>query len=207
MTDEIDAARGQRTATKPKRWLWVTAVIAGLAPVGVGVAALFGAFVTESEPPASSPTQLTSPAPTSNPTPTPTLTPTPAPDPAVNIESVEHMPYSEVWNPPDEGEHFWQIVDPENGYPETGGTPFVLAHACENQQCAGDEIGKLTAGDTFTFLGETYEVDDSRSIMKKEIQDQDIWYHDPNRIVVITCIIETTWQESDKNHLVLASRI
>ena len=32
----------------------------------------------------------------------------------VNIESTETMPYHAVWNPPDEGEMFWQIVDEAN---------------------------------------------------------------------------------------------
>lgn len=199
--DERDGAAGPPERAKKKRW----PLIAALALVTGGAIAVVLALMpgapeetAETAPIGLSPMPAEAPAPT---------TPPPAPDPLVTIDSVQHMPYSEVWTPPDEGQYFWQVVDPGMGYPETGGTPFVLAHACENQACAGDALRQLGEGDTFSFLGTVYTVEESREIMKDAIAEQDIWYHDPNRIVVITCIIETTWDQSDKNDIILATRL
>jgi len=33
-----------------------------------------------------------------------------------------------------------------------------------------------------------------------------IWFHDPKRIVIITCVIEGSWQDSDKNEVLIAVR-
>lgn len=196
------AENGTAVPTKARRWSWMAAAGAiAVAALGIGIAAALGAFAPVAEPSAAAPAHSTTPAPTMTPAPTPRTPLT------VDIPSVQQMPYSEVWNPPDGGEYFWQIVDPANGYPETGGTSYVLAHACENQSCAGDQLRSLEAGDTITYLGQSYLVEESREIMKTDIAAQDIWYHDPNRLVVITCIIETTWDQSDKNDVLIATRI
>lgn len=52
-----------------------------------------------------------------------------------------------------------------------------------------------------------FRVDEKREIMKDDIAAQDIWHHDPDRLVIITCIIETTWDQSDKNDLIIATRV
>ncbi|RLV55013.1 hypothetical protein D9V41_13015 [Aeromicrobium phragmitis] len=134
-------------------------------------------------------------------------TPNEEPAPAVNIETTETMPYSPVWNPPDQGENFWQVVDPENGYPEDGGTDFILAHACEDHGCAGDQIRALQTGDDFTYRGETYRVEEKIEIPKTEIADQDIWVHDPDRVVVITCILDAATGEYHENDIIVANRL
>lgn len=131
---------------------------------------------------------------------------TPAPEPDVSIEKTESMPYSTVWNPPDEGENFWQVVDDENGYPEDGGTDFILAHACEDQECAGDQVRALQTGDHLSYLGENFVVQDKLEILKTEIADQDIWEHDPDRVVVITCILDPETGEYEENDIIVASR-
>lgn len=122
------------------------------------------------------------------------------------IPTVRHMKYSKVWNPPDEGQYFWQIVDPKMGYPEKGGTDYVLAHACESQECAGDNIRKLEKGNTLTYKGEKYTVQDKTQVMKTDIPSLNIWEHDPDRLIIITCIIETTWWASDKNDIIIATK-
>lgn len=116
------------------------------------------------------------------------------------------MAFSPVWDPPDHGESFWQIVDPEHGYPESGGTQYVLAHACAAGNCAGDDLRRLQEGDTLTYKGETYQVQDRRKVWKEEIAQQDIWFHDPDRIVLITCIIETPGVRAEQNDLLIATR-
>lgn len=180
--------------------------IAVLAIAGVLTASLMGAFAApKQEVPNEQPTHTTAAPTTTTSTPT---TPAPVyPDPTVDIAEVGQMAYTPVWRPPDEGQGFWQIVDPAYGYPAEGGTKFVLAHACDNRACAGDEVRKLKQGDTLTFLGTKYVVKETREIMKDDIAAQDIWTHNPNRLVVITCIIETTWQFSDKNTIVIAERV
>lgn len=115
------------------------------------------------------------------------------------------MEYSPVWDPPDYGEAYWQIVDPDYGYPEHGGTRYILAHACESQTCAGDGVIRLGEGDIFTIQGETYRVEQRFTSMKNEIASQPIWEHVPGRVVIVTCLIETTWQLSDQNEIVVAS--
>lgn len=138
-------------------------------------------------------------------------TPSPSPSEEIEVEvdvaidSVGHMPYSPTWDPPDQGDGWWQIVDPEYGYPENGGTDYVLAHACPSGACAGDAIRELEPGDTFTYLGQPYVVDSKLEIEKTEIADQDIWEHIPGRLVVITCIIDPATGESWQNDIIIAS--
>lgn len=175
--------------------LW--SAIAGLVVLvaaGVFVAALAGVFdSSESDAPAPRASAQVAPR-------------TPAPEPAVDIATTKTMPYSPVWNPPDEGENFWQVVDPENGYPEDGGTDFILAHACEDQGCAGDQVRALQNGDDFTYRGETYRVQEKIEIPKTEIAEQDIWVHDPNRVVIITCILDPATGEYHENDIIVATR-
>lgn len=193
--------QGSVERARRHRWLW-------FAVVGAVLLAAFGAFIALSSSggvgasaagasdrgPVAEATGRTAPEPRSE------------PEPVVTIASTETMAYSPVWNPPDKGDAFWQIVDPEKGYPEDGGTDFIIAHACENRSCTGDEVRLLEQGDTLDYRGETYIVQQKREILKHEIADQDIWEHDPDRIVIITCIIETTWEESDKNDVIVATR-
>ncbi len=186
---------------KPKqRWPWLVGVgVAVLVVAGVVTAAALGVFEAEPEAaPEAKPIVEVAPEPA--PEPEPLL-------PAVfDIPETQQMPYTDVWNPPDQGEYFWQVVDPAKGYPEDGGTDYVLAHACESQTCAGDELRKLVPGDHITYHGESYLVEEKLNIMKADIGAQDIWTHDPNRLVVITCIIEGSWRDSDKNEIVIATR-
>ena len=193
-----------------KKRLWWSVGIAGcLVLVAVLVAALTGVFTPEPEldPPVEKPSAVVTPEPTPEPEPEPEPEPAPVPDPTVVISDVLQMPYSEVWRPADEGENYWQIVDDAYGYPEDGGTDYLLAHSCENRACAGDDLLTLEPGETLTYQGELYSVDDRWTIMKTDIGAQDIWVHDPNRLVIVTCIIETTWQASDKNEIFTATRI
>lgn len=207
--DRAEPVDQTASAAKRRSLPWIIAIgVLVLAGIGVGAAALMGAFdrpAAEAAPVAT--TQETTQPPRTTPTPSPTPEPEPLPDPSIVIDSVQHMPYSEVWNPPDQGQYVWQIVDPAYGYPETGGTRYILAHACETQECVGDSFRTLEEGDTLTFLGQTYQVQESREIMKVDIAAQDIWTHDPNRLVIITCIIDTTWDQSDRNEILIATRV
>lgn len=198
------------TAKKSVRrsWPWFAAGgVVLLVAIGILVLPLTGWFDSDSAEPVATPaaTAEREPRPTRDIAPAPE--PVTAPAPKIDIPETRQMPYTPVWNPPDQGEYFWQIVDPANGYPEDGGTDFILAHACENQQCAGDQFRLLEVGDTLTYKGELYQVEDAREIMKVDIAQQDVWHHDPNRLVIITCIIETTWDQSDKNDLIIATRV
>lgn len=198
-----------------KKWKITLPVAAILVTaLGLGIALSLGAFEGEAAP---------APSPTATATPTPTVTePVEAPEedeaeeeepeeeedtPNLSIDWLNHMAYDPVWNPPDLGESFWQVVDPEHGYPETGGTRYILAHSCESRRCAGDLVIPLQEGDTFTLQGETYRVDDRFTTMKNDIASQPIWEHVEGRVVIVTCLIETSWQLSDKNEIVVASRI
>ncbi|MGB3414687.1 MAG: hypothetical protein WBA28_08235 [Microbacteriaceae bacterium] len=121
------------------------------------------------------------------------------------ISNVRAMPYSPIMRPNDNGEYFWQIVDPEAGYQAEGGTDFILAHACEGKQvCIGDELRLLSVGDVIEHKGDKYEITDKQIVMKDEIQKPNIWFHDDQRIVIITCVIEGSWQDSDKNEILIA---
>lgn len=83
----------------------------------------------------------------------------------------------------------------------------MLAHACENRSCAGDQLRLLVEGNTLTYQGSLYQVQSTTEIMKVDIAAQDIWRHDPNRIVIITCIIDTVWDQSDRNDIIIATRV
>ena len=192
----------------PGRGRWIAGGVLLVVAIGLTIAAVAGAFSGASQqaaPPVSTETAPPAPKPTPGPTPAPTVVP--LPDPVIDIPSVQKMPYSEVWNPPDQGQYIWQIVDPAFGYPEAGGTRYILAHACEDQSCAGDSFRTLQEGDTLTFLGQRYQVTESREIMKTDIAAQDIWSHDPNRLIIITCIIDTTWDQSNRNDIIIAKRV
>lgn len=201
-----------KPATMQKRWaLWIAL---GTLAVGVTVA-LMWAFSSDPEPaPEPTPTVVAQPSrtPTPTPTPSPSLTPSPTPSPSpspegqVAITETESMAFSPVWDPPDKGENFWQIVDPEHGYPESGGTQYVLAHACAAGDCAGDEFRRLQVGDSLTYKGELYEVQERQKVWKEEIAAQDIWYHDSKRLVLITCIIEVQGVRAVQNDLIVATR-
>lgn len=199
--DEENEHMGARELLK-RRWPWFAGGAAVLVLAGsLTAAGLMGAFDTVEEVPVA-----TAPVAEVKPTPTPTPTPTPEPAPKVdvNIETTQFMPYTEVWNPPDTGENFWQLVDPANGYPEDGGTDFVLAHACENQGCAGDDVRTLNAGDGLTYRGTPYKVTEKLAILKTEIGNQNIWEHVPNRVVIITCILDPATMTYEKNEILIA---
>lgn len=189
-----------------RHWKWYAAgglvvLVAG----GFTTAALMGAFSAPVVEAAPKPTSTITTAPV--PTPEPAPVPTPEPAAAVVIDTTQVMPYSEVWNPPDQGENFWQIVDPANGYPEDGGTDYLLAHACEQQGCAGDGIRALVAGDHFSYRGASYVVDQKIEIAKSEIGAQPIWEHVPGRVVVITCILNLETMTFDENDIIIASPV
>lgn len=132
--------------------------------------------------------------------------PAPTPEPEVSIDETQSMPYTPVWNPPDAGDDFWQVVDPEEGYPEDGGTDCVLAHACRDRECAGDRIRDLEVEDRLIYRGEQYLVEEKLEILKTEIAEQDIGSHDPDRLVVITCILDPETGDYDENDIIVATR-
>lgn len=187
-----------------ERWkITVPVSVVALTGIGLAIAWGVGAFDAPEEP-----VKIAEPAvvePVEEPEPEPEPEEAPEEAPQVSVDSVNHMPYSEVWNPPDQGEGFWQVVDPDHGYYEEGGTKYVLAHACEVQVCAGDEFLKLSEGDSFEYLSETYRIDNKYSIHKDEIADQPIWDNVPGRVVIVTCIIDGRWQDSDHNEIFVAS--
>lgn len=123
----------------------------------------------------------------------------------LDIASTLYMPYSPVWDPPDEGENFWQVVDDDNGYPEFGGTTYLLAHACYDGQCVGDDARALVPGDSLTFRGARYLVDEKLEIDKAAIGDQNIWEHRDGQLVVITCIIDPSTGAIAENAILVAS--
>lgn len=185
-----------------RHWLLLSgAALLLLVAVGVTVAALTGMFSAPNDE-ASAPPRATAEV---TPEPEPSES-EPAPEPEVSIDTTEVMAYSPVWDPPDDGENFWQIVDPQNGYPEDGGTDYVLAHSCLPIGCAGDQLHALEAGDDFTYRGEKFVVEQKLEITKDQIGDQDIWTHDPDRLIIITCIIDPETGESHENNIIDATR-
>ena len=201
---------------KKKRWPWYAGGVATAVVIGLVVAFGTGLFSAPDDDIAASPSPTVSESqgsfsassapPSASPSETPSTPAAPLPEPGVAITSVNTMPYSPVWNPPDRGDSWWQIVDPEHGYPQDGGTDYVLAHACPGGTCAGDRIRMLDAGDTVEYRGELYVIEQKLEIQKTEIADQDIWTHDPNRVVVITCIIDPATGESHENDILIATR-
>ncbi len=192
--------------SKTRAW-WYVGGGALLVAIALVVAIFSGVFAGEPEPePTPEPAPVVTPEPTPEPEPEPEPEPV-YPDPVVDIANVQEMPYSPVWRPADEGQGFWQIVDDAYGYPRDGGTDFILAHSCDNRDCAGDVLRTLDIGETLSYSGATYLVEDKRTIMKDDIAAQDIWTHDPNRLVIVTCIIETTWEFSDKNEIFIATKV
>lgn len=190
-----------------KRVGWIVGGgVAAVAAIAVVIALVSGVFAGAPEEPAPAPKKVAV-EPTPEPAPVPTPEPVVYPEATIDITGVLPMPYTEVWRPPDEGQNIWQIVDEEYGYVADGGTDFILAHTCENQACAGDGFRLLEEGSTFTYQGSLYQVEKKWQIMKVDIPEQDIWSHDPNRVVIITCIIETTWQASDKNEIFIATKV
>jgi hypothetical protein len=193
-------------ATLKQHWKWFTAAgLVVLVAVAVGVAALLGVFTPKHDE-AGQPHHVTT-AESSEAEPDPAPAPVPEKkSTGVNIKNVGSMAYSPVWDPPDAGEGFWQIVDPDNGYPKDGGTDYVLAHSCHDRDCAGNQIRTLKSGDSLTFLGDKYVVENKLEVDKSQIADQNIWEHDPNRLVVITCVFEDGSSVAEDNDIVIAER-
>lgn len=126
-------------------------------------------------------------------------------EPTLTIATFKTMKWSPIMRPDDHGENYWQIVDPERGYPADGGTDFLMAHACEGSQvCIGDQLRELQLGDVVAHKERKFEVVDKFIISKSELVNSGIWFHDANRIVIITCVIEGNWQDSDKNEVLIA---
>lgn len=194
-----------------RRLAWIFGGAGGVVVVAAAVLAFSGVFSpTPPEPsePLTAPEQTQERArPTARPAPEVTEEPEETPDPTVVVSNVLQMPYSEVWRPADEGQNYWQIVDDAYGYPADGGTDYLLAHSCENRACAGDDLLTLEEGDSLEYQGSQYIVERRWTAMKTDIGDQDIWEHDPNRLVIVTCVIETTWEASDKNEIFVATRL
>ncbi|MGJ9411849.1 hypothetical protein ACHAAC_03985 [Aeromicrobium sp. CF4.19] len=183
------------TATQRRRWPWFAGGVLLLIGAAALALVLTGVLGSADEDGPSTPRASAE-----------LSTPTPEPDAKVSIDETESMPYTAVWNPPDEGESFWQVVDPDNGYPEDGGTDFILAHACEDGQCAGDQVRTLEAEDRLSYRGDDFVVQEKIEIDKDEIAEQEIWDHDPDRIVVITCILDPETGEYDENDIIIATR-
>lgn len=192
-----DSASSAVSAARKRRWPWVTGGVVVLAAIAVGIAALLGAFS-----PAQPQVAAKKPQPASE---APAKTVEKPDPPKVVIATTEQVPYAEVWSPPDSGENFWQVVDPDNGYPEDGGTDYLLAHACEKKDCKGDEIRKLQVGDGFEYRGQDYVVDEKYEIGKAEIGDQPIWEHVPDKVVIITCILNEETMTFYENDIVVGS--
>lgn len=185
-------------------WIWVLLAGATLFTV-LGVLTALGMFASPPSAPGTTESGRQNPISTA-PAQETTSESTAETEPEITIASTRTMTYSPIWNPPDDGESFWQIVDPANGYPESGGTAFIIAHACESRNCTGDQVRLLDLGDALHYRGDAYVVQQKYEVRKNEIADQDIWEHDPDRIVIITCIIDTSWEESEKNEVVVASK-
>ncbi|GAA1314238.1 hypothetical protein ACFSWE_13575 [Leucobacter albus] len=204
MNEEANPA-GRRRSRLP-RWVGWIGAGAAVVLVGAGVWAVLvsGLFGGEPHEPA---------APNERPASTdaPSREPQPAESAAaskpsqLDIASTLYMPYSPVWDPPDEGENFWQVVDDDNGYPEFGGTTYLLAHACYDGQCVGDDARALVPGDSLTFRGARYLVDEKLEIDKAAIGDQNIWEHRDGQLVVITCIIDPSTGAIAENAILVAS--
>lgn len=122
----------------------------------------------------------------------------------VDIGSTEEMLYDAIWNPPDDGEGFWQIVDEVNGYPEDGGTDYVIAHSCKSGDCAGDPVKKLAMGDIFKYRGIPFVVLTTMKTERNAIGGMDLWQHQPDRLILITCALDTGSGELDSNFIVIA---
>lgn len=188
-----------------RRWVWFAsggAVL--LAAVGIWAAVASGILGGGPAPhadPAPQPRAAEAAA-----TPKPDSEPAAEPTPVIDIPATQFMPYTPVWDPPDEGQNFWQVVDPANGYPEFGGTTYLLAHACYAGGCVGDEARALVAGDALTFRGDRYTVGEKLEITKSEIGDQAIWEHEEGRLVIITCIIDPSTGAIDENAILVASK-
>lgn len=178
--------------------MWIAV---GVALLLAGAAAVVLVLTSGSPDPAPAPrasVEVSAPAPTPSQTEAETK---------VVIDDVRSMPFSDVLNPPDQGESFWQIVDPGKGYPQDGGTDYVLAHACKDRECVGDGIRGLEPEDTLTYRGESFVVREKLEINKSEIGNQDIWDHDPDRLVVITCILDEETGTFDENDILVAERV
>jgi hypothetical protein len=184
-------------------WLIVTALVV-LATAGIFAAVMLGNLNTEVTASAPDKPVVRVEKKAETPPPTPIA---PQPTGPVSIDAAQFMAYSPVWNPPDQGEGYWQIVDPANGYPEDGGTDYVLAHSCDAGSCTGDQLKTLKVGDQLTYLGTPYLVQRTTDVAKTEIANQDIWVHDPNRLVLITCAIDTTSGGFDNNTIIIANRV
>lgn len=205
MTENESADNTQPTQAPKRKLWWIGGGAVGLLIVAFAVAALTGVFSPEPEPAPVTPPPVATVE--EQPDPEPEPEPVVYPDPTLAITDVKEMPYTPIWRPADEGENYWQIVDPEHGYVSDGGTEYLLAHTCENRACAGDELRKLDEGDTLEYEGGLYLVEKKWPIMKDDIAAQDLWNHVPGRLVIITCIIETTWDASDKNEIFIATRV
>ncbi|MGJ9413169.1 hypothetical protein ACHAAC_10720 [Aeromicrobium sp. CF4.19] len=182
--------------SRRRRW-WVAGGAVFLVVAAVLVVVLTGVLDSSSD-------EAAPPEPT--PAPSTSASPTPTPESEVSIEETQTMPYTPVWNPPDAGDDFWQVVDADEGYPEDGGTDYILAHACRDRECAGDRIRDLEVEDSLDYRGEQYVVEEKLEILKTEIGEQDIWSHDPDRLVVITCILDPETGDYDENDIIVATR-
>lgn len=203
MTDEHSPKR--------RRWPWYLG--GGAAAVAIALVVALGTGVFTPDEPEAAPEPSQQPGFSQTPQPSPSTSDdpaddsAPAPEPSISIDAVSTMPYTPVWDPQDNGEGWWQIVDPEHGYPENGGTDYLLAHACYDAVCAGDRMRELDPGDTFSYLGELYVVDEKFEIAKNEIAQQDIWEHHADRVVIITCIIDPATRTSTENDIFVATRV
>lgn len=93
-------------------------------------------------------------------------------------------------------------------YPATGGTKFYLAHSCSSDDsCIGSQIlaAEIEGGDLLTVAGVEYRVSKVLNTPKSSLPVE-YWIHDPNRILIITCVQVPGASYSVTNHIVVADR-
>jgi hypothetical protein len=92
------------------------------------------------------------------------------------------------------------------------GTVYLAAHAqCCGLWAPGNQLNdaatgtpRVVAGDRLAVAGVDYMVTEVRIVPKAAIGDEaDLWWSQPGRVVLITCLVGPNWRDSESNLVVI----
>ena len=157
-------------------------------------------------------TVLSTPSPSNSeetPEPTPTMYSGPV---KFNVTSTATMVWAARLVPPDFVNVF-QVVDPEKGYYQSGGTVYLVAHfyaagvGPNGQIAPGNEWETLVVGDVVTYNNTFYQVNRIGTPAQGDISNEPIWVNNPEDLVLITCLSRGAGFPATNNFAISLSKI
>ena len=116
-----------------------------------------------------------------------------------------------TWSPrlePADFVNIFQLVDPEKGYYESGGTVYLISHSyAAGSGAPGNEWETLVVGDVIIYNNMFYQVNRIGTPAQGDIASEPIWTNDPDNLVLLTCLSRGPGSPATNNFAISLNRI